>query len=115
MVERSLLIGDRLTISCNHKIAESVVIWHKVLYNDSMNTTKAIRLSINEEVSGALEIARKKYPALSDAELLKVGLSLLVIEDKNNDNEKQEIQNFASHSVGHDYLSNSKEDLYDNE
>jgi len=80
-----------------------------------MNTNKAIRLSINEEVDGALQIARKKYPALSDAELLKVGLSLIVteIEGSTSDGSKNDLAKAASYSVGYDYLSDTSEDLYE--
>ncbi len=81
-----------------------------------MSTTKAIRLSVNEEVSYALEIARKMYPALSDAELLKVGLSMIVTKNAtdNNSESVHELHKMAAYAVGHDYLADSAEDLYDN-
>jgi len=81
-----------------------------------MSTTKAIRLSVNEDVNNALEIARKKYPALSDAELLKVGLSLIVTKNTtdNNGESVQELHKMAAYAVGHDYLADCAEDLYDN-
>jgi hypothetical protein len=82
-----------------------------------MSTIKAIRLSINDEVSTSLKIARRKYPALSDAELLKVGLSMIVTEvgSKNKDNDStHELHMMATHAVGRDYLTDPAENIYDN-
>ena len=79
-----------------------------------MNTPKtAIRLSVNSEVSKALKIAKRRYPALSDAEILKLGLSKIVYEENEAINQdKKDIMLSASKSVGTDYLSDAAEDIY---
>jgi hypothetical protein len=77
---------------------------------------KAIRLSINKEVDTALKIARRRYPALSDAEILKLGLSNIVSNrassDNNADEELEEIRAAAANAVGFDYLNDPDEDAY---
>jgi hypothetical protein len=80
-----------------------------------MNTVKtAIRLTVNSEVESALRIAKRRYPTLSDAEILKLGLSKIVYEEnKKADAEKKAIMLGASGSVGHDYLTDTDEDIYD--
>jgi hypothetical protein len=79
-----------------------------------MNTPKtAIRLTVNKEVEKALRIAKRKYPTLSDPEILKLGLSKIVYEENERMNhEKRDILLTAANSVGIDYLSDKEEDIY---
>ena len=74
----------------------------------------AIRLSITKEVSRALGLAKKRYPTLSDAEILKLGLSKIVTENVKftDELEREEIMAIAAESVGRDYLSDPEEDIY---
>jgi hypothetical protein len=74
----------------------------------------AIRLSLNDEVKATLRKAKKIYPALSDPEILKVGLSKIVNEetDSKKNKEKREIRAMAAYSMGYDYLSDPEEDAY---
>lgn len=74
----------------------------------------AIRLSITPEVGKALQRAKRLYPALSDPEILKLGLSKLATEDKalTDEEERAEIRKMAAYSVGYDYLSDPEEDIY---
>lgn len=74
--------------------------------------TTIIRLSKNEEMRKALDIAKKKYPTLTDSEILKLGLSKIVTEEKSRDGERDEIRRGAAYAVGEDYLEDSEEDLY---
>ncbi len=76
--------------------------------------TPAIRLSITPEVKRALGIAKKRYPTLSDPEILKLGLAKIVTGDEVNRDEKErkEIMDMAAYSVGYDYLSDPEEDIY---
>lgn len=78
-----------------------------------MKTTqpRAIRLSINKEVGRALSIAKRRYPTLSDAEILKLGLSKIVTEDEESD-ELKEIRLMTAQAFGYDYLADSSEDIY---
>jgi len=74
-----------------------------------------IRLSLTDEVRNALRIAKKHYPALSDPEILKLGLSKIVTEDRGYSEfatEREEIRRGASFSLGEEYLSNPAEDVY---
>jgi len=71
----------------------------------------AIRLTRTPEVARALAIAKKRYPALSDPEILKVGLSKLTIESS-NESDPNEIRAMAAYSVGDDYLNDPTEDIY---
>jgi hypothetical protein len=85
-----------------------------------MSTTKApkspaaIRLSITPEVRTALRRAKRLYPALSDPEILKLGLSKVATEESSvrRASEKREIMDMAAYSVGYDYLSDPEEDIY---
>lgn len=74
--------------------------------------TTIIRLSKNEEIRKALLVAKKKYPTLTDSEILKLGLSKIVTEGKNIDSERADIRRGAAYSVGEHYLEDSEEDLY---
>ncbi len=74
---------------------------------------RAIRLAVNSDVGKALRIAKSQYPALSDAEILKIGLSKIVNESKMeywDDDSLETIKNMTAHSVGLDYLTNPEED-----
>ena len=71
----------------------------------------AIRLSRTPEVIRALALAKKRYPTLSDPEILKVGLATLTTSTT-EDVEISEIRAMASHSVGEDYLRDPAEDIY---
>jgi hypothetical protein len=78
----------------------------------SKTTLTAIRLSRTPEVSRALTLAKKRYPTLSDPEILKVGLAMLTA-DSSNDKDLTEIRNLAAHSLNSDgYLSDPREDIY---
>lgn len=77
-----------------------------------MNTPKtAIRLTVNKEVRDALRIAKRRFPTLSDPEILKLGLSKIVYESRGMQ-EADEIMSIASSSVGYDYLNDPEEDVY---
>ena len=72
-----------------------------------------IRLSITDEVRRALVIAKERYPALSDPEILKLGLSKIVTEDTCVlEKERFNIRAGAAKSVGDDYLNDPGEDIY---
>jgi hypothetical protein len=74
-----------------------------------------IRLSITKEVRSGLDLAKKRYPTLSDPEILKLGLSKIVTDYEDSpasDNDKSEIRRSAARAVGAEYLSDSAEDLY---
>lgn len=74
-----------------------------------------IRLSITNEVRSGLKLAKKRYPTLSDPEILKLGLAKIVTEydDPRTANEdKAEIRRSAVRAVGNEYLSDSEEDIY---
>ncbi len=73
----------------------------------------AIRLTVNKEVDEALRIAKRRYPTLSDPEILKLGLSKIVYEYRNpHESEARTVMTTASNSVGTDYLSDDDEDIY---
>ena len=76
---------------------------------------QAIRISATDEVRKALVIAKKIYPTLSDPEIFKLGLANIVREQTNANHmrEQKEIMAVASDSVGYDYLSDPREDIYD--
>lgn len=79
----------------------------------SKNTTPtAIRLSVTSEVHKALSIAKKRYPTLSDPEILKLGLSKIVTEDADYGRERNEVRAIAASAVGRDYLEDQDEDIY---
>jgi hypothetical protein len=77
-------------------------------------TASVIRLSVTDEVSRALHKAKKRYPALSDPEILKLGLSKIVTEVELTpwEQERDEIRRSASYAVGFDYLNTPEEDEY---
>ena len=74
----------------------------------------AIRLSVTKDISSALERAKQLYPALSDPEILKLGLSKIVRESEEERLmiERKEIRKVSAYSVGEDYLGDSAEDIY---
>ncbi len=81
----------------------------------SNTTPTVIRLSITNEVRSGLNLAKKRYPTLSDPEILKLGLAKIVTEydDPRTINEdKTEIRHGAAHAVGEEYLSDPEEDIY---
>jgi len=80
----------------------------------SKTTPTAIRLSRTPEVARALAVAKRRYPTLSDPEILKVGLAKLTT-NTSDDEEKAEIRAMSAYSVGADYLSDPAEDLYTSE
>ena len=79
-----------------------------------MNTQTAIRLTITPDVDKALKRAKLRYPALSDPEIFKVALSLLVAPVNNNElKTTNEIRAIAGHSLNIDgYLVDQEEDTY---
>lgn len=77
----------------------------------SKSTLPAIRLTRTPEIVRALALAKKRYPTLSDPEILKVGLARLTAKTS-NDEDLAEIRAMASYSVGEDYLNNPVEDIY---
>ncbi|HUD07013.1 MAG TPA: hypothetical protein VMR34_03940 [Candidatus Saccharimonadales bacterium] len=77
----------------------------------SKSTPAAIRLTRTPEVIRALTLAKKRYPTLSDPEILKVGLATLTT-NTSADEEIAEIRAMASYSVGEDYLNDPAEDIY---
>ncbi len=72
----------------------------------------AIRLTRTPEVTRALALAKRRYPTLSDPEILKVGLSKL-IADTTEDNDIAEVRAMTAHSysIG-GYLDDPEEDIY---
>lgn len=79
----------------------------------SSTPPQAIRLSITPEVGLALHQAKKLYPTLSDPEILKLGLSKIVTDDRQTFTaERNEIDRQAAYSVGHDYLRDPEENAY---
>ena len=80
------------------------------------NTT--IRLTVTSDVRRALDAAKKRYPALSDPEILKLGLSKVMTEvDSRSDfeHDRNEIRKGAAYAVGSAYLRDSAEDIYTSE
>ncbi|MBI3624026.1 hypothetical protein HY218_00130 [Candidatus Saccharibacteria bacterium] len=76
------------------------------------STSTAIRLSRTPEVARALALAKKRYPTLSDPEILKVGLAKLTTDPSDNEN-LAEIRNLAAYSLNVDgYLNDPEEDVY---
>jgi len=77
--------------------------------------TTVILLSVTGEVRKALNTAKKKYPTLSEPEILKLGLSKIVTEYADAypiGEERNEIRSNAAHAVGQDYLDDETEDSY---
>lgn len=78
-------------------------------------TPTAIRLSITSDVRKALDMAKRRYPALSDPEILKLGLSKIATEYDEVSSlaeDRKEIRLGASVALGEDYLQSSEEDIY---
>ena len=78
-------------------------------------TPTVIRLSITNEVRNGLKLAKRRYPTLSDPEILKLGLAKIVTEydDAGTANEdKVEARAIAARAVGGEYLSDAEEDIY---
>ena len=74
-----------------------------------------IRLSITKEVSVALSIAKKRYPTLSDPEILKLGLAKIITDDLPHpaaERDMAQIRRGAAYAIGNDYLSDADEDTY---
>lgn len=81
----------------------------------SDTTQTVIRLSITNEVRNGLKLAKKRYPTLSDPEILKLGLAKIVTEydDARMANEDRiEIRTIAARAVGDEYLGDAEEDIY---
>jgi hypothetical protein len=80
------------------------------------NTTPTvIRLSITNEVRDGLKLAKKRYPTLSDPEILKLGLAKIVTEyddPKTANEDRSDIRRGAARAVGEGYLSDPEEDIY---
>jgi hypothetical protein len=74
-----------------------------------------IRLSITSDVRKTLDIAKKRYPALSDPEILKLGLSKIVTdytEAATLREDRHEVRLGASAALGDTYLEDGEEDIY---
>ncbi len=80
----------------------------------SKSTSTAIRLSLTPEVKAALSRAKKRYPTLSNPEILKLGLSKIITENQGQDEsaEINEIRRQAVYAMGEDYLTDPAEDIY---
>lgn len=75
------------------------------------STPTAIRLTRTPEVTKALAVAKKRYPTLTDAEILKVGLAELITNSIKSD--MDEIRTTTTHSLNIDgYLDDPNEDVY---
>jgi hypothetical protein len=75
----------------------------------------AIRLSVTGDVRKALDMAKKRYPTLSDPEILKLGLSKIITEyteASTASEERKEIRHTAAAAVGSDFLRDDEEDIY---
>lgn len=72
-------------------------------------TPAAIRLTRTPEVAHALAIAKKRYPTLSDPEILKVGLAKLTTYEAED---LAEIRAMNAMAFGEDYLNDPEEDIY---
>ena len=79
-----------------------------------MSNPTAIRLSVTKEVAAALHVAKRRYPTLSDPEILKLGLAKIVSENNADIDtlEREAIRRNAAYAVGSDYLADSEEDIY---
>lgn len=73
-----------------------------------------IRLSKTKQVSRALNIAKKKYPTLSDAEILKLGLSKIITDYPEifPREDRDQIRLAAAYALGSDYLEDPEEAIY---
>jgi len=86
-----------------------------MLYYYSMsinNAPTAIRLTMTHEVRRALAIAKRRYPTLSDPEILKLGLSKIITEDTIYEQERDNVRLSAANAVGREYLVDQDEDIY---
>lgn len=78
-----------------------------------MSTQTAIRLTITPDVAKSLKKAKLRYPALSDPEIFKVGLSLLVATSNDSEDSPKEIRGAAAYSLNIDgYLDDPAEEIY---
>ena len=69
----------------------------------------AIRLTRTPEVARALALAKKRYPTLSDPEILKVGLAKLTTGETEG---LAELRAMNAIAFGEDYLNDPEEDIY---
>ncbi len=97
------IIMGGYTYCCNKTVSD-------IMGNMSKPLSSAIRLTRTPEVAHALTLAKRRYPTLSDPEILKVGLAKLT--RLSEEDEIEEIRLAASYSVGVDYLSDPEEDIY---
>lgn len=72
-------------------------------------SSSAIRLTRTPEVARALALAKKRYPTLSDPEILKVGLSKLITVEAEG---LAEIRAMNAMAFGEDYLNDPEENIY---
>ena len=78
----------------------------------SNSISSAIRLSRTPEVAKALALAKRRYPTLSDPEILKVGLANLITNTAKDD-DFAEVRAMTAHSFNIDgYLDDPNEDIY---
>jgi len=77
-------------------------------------SSPAVRVSLTPAVSRALRLAKKRYPTLSDPEILKVGLAKIVTEFPDDTTETlEDVQRAAADSLNVDgYLDDVREDIY---
>jgi hypothetical protein len=81
----------------------------------SNTSPTVIRLSITNEVRNGLRLAKKRYPTLSDPEILKLGLAKIVTEyddARTSADDKAEVRASAVRAVGDEYLNDADEDIY---
>lgn len=79
-----------------------------------MKTTgpTAIRLTRTPEVAKSLALAKRRYPTLSDPEILKVALANLTV-NKTEDDDLAEIRAITAHALNiGGYLDDPNEDIY---
>ncbi len=82
-------------------------------YTLVMKTATVIRLTITPEVSRSLARAKRQFPALSDPEILKVGLSRLAVGKFEDTEDLASIQSRAAHALNIDgYIDDPSEDIY---
>lgn len=76
------------------------------------SSSSAIRLTRTPEVAKALALAKRRYPTLSDPEILKVGLASLTANTAEDD-DLAETRAMTAHSfsIG-GYLDDPNEDIY---
>lgn len=81
----------------------------------SNTSPTVIRLSITNEVRDGLKLAKKRYPTLSDPEILKLGLAKIVTEyddARSASEDRTGVRATAAYAVGSEYLRDSEEDVY---